>query len=122
MRIFKRTAPGRERAELGPGDELRRTVSSVVVVGDTGGSGRTQADRRAQLLRVVAEGLVLEDRAEDLLMDIRDREPLAEMARLGGPLARRFLQLARSARPRPWTRTWRDSARPPAWCWITTDE
>jgi hypothetical protein len=87
MRIFRRTV---DQPELDDGAELRRSVSSSIVVS---ADAETRADRRAQLLRVVAEGVVLQDQAVAVLVEIRSRPPLADAARRGGPLARRFLQL-----------------------------
>jgi hypothetical protein len=87
MRIFKHRAPAGDGA---PGEELRRTVSSVVILGE---AADARGARRAELLRVVAEGVVLQDQAVAVLVDIRARAPLAEVARRGGPLARRFLRL-----------------------------
>jgi hypothetical protein len=43
----------------------------------------------------VAEAVVLQDKAVELLADIRTREPLSELAPRGGPLARRFFELRR---------------------------
>jgi hypothetical protein len=56
-------------------------------------------ESRARLLRVVSEAVVLQDKAADLLLDIRDREPLAELAPRGGPLATRFFELRRELPP-----------------------
>ena len=96
MRIFRHTSPAHERAG-DAGDELRRTVTRVVVLADadadTGAPPRR--DRQAQLRRIVAEAVVLQDQAAEVLADIRDQEPLAEMASRGGPLARRFFELRR---------------------------
>lgn len=57
------------------------------------------ADARARLLRIVAEALILQDRAEELLAAVRDREPLGEVAPRGGPLASRFFALRRDLPP-----------------------
>jgi hypothetical protein len=51
------------------------------------------------LLRIVAEAVVLQDKAAELMDRIRDREPLAELAPRGGPLARRFFELRRRLPP-----------------------
>ena len=91
MRIFRRSPSS--RPEPDPGDEVRCAVSSVVFMPE--GAPAEWADRRAQLRRIVAEAVVLQDQAVDLLADIRDREPLAEMASRGGPLSRRFFELRR---------------------------
>ena len=52
-------------------------------------------DRRACLRRIVAEAVILQDDAVELLADVRRREPLGELAPRGGPLARRFFELRR---------------------------
>ena len=55
------------------------------------------ADERARLqalLRaIVAEAVIWQDAAEEVLVDIRDRRPLAEVAPRGGPLISRFVAL-----------------------------
>lgn len=99
MRIFRRSASSHLRADYDSGEELHRAVSSVVFFDETDVPAVASLDRRAQLLRIVAEAVVLQDRAVELLADIRDREPLAEMASLGGPLARRFFELRRQLPP-----------------------
>ena len=55
------------------------------------------ADRlaaEAALCAIVAEALIWQDEAEEVLVDIRDRLPLADVARRGGPLVSRFVSLA----------------------------
>jgi hypothetical protein len=99
MRIFKRPGPGRPSAEPDPRAALRGTISSVAFLPEEPSSPVARLDRRAQLLRIVAEAVVLQDKAEDVLADIRRREPLAEMAPRGGPLARRFFELRRQLPP-----------------------
>jgi hypothetical protein len=46
-----------------------------------------------ELRRIVAEAVIWQDKAEELLVDISHREPLAELAPRGGPLIRRFCEL-----------------------------
>ena len=48
-----------------------------------------------ELNRIVAEAVIWQDKAEELLLDISHREPLAELAPRGGPLIRRFFELKR---------------------------
>jgi hypothetical protein len=91
MRIFRRKAQNPDQAGSDAGEELRRSVSSLVVLGEA--VDDTRRDRRADLLRVVAEGVVLQDQAVAVLTDIRAGAPLADVAQRGGPLARRFLDL-----------------------------
>ena len=65
-----------------------------------------QADRAAarerafrELRAIVAEAVIWQDEATEVLAAISRREPLAEVAPQGGPLVRRFCEL-----PRPVTR------------------
>ena len=51
------------------------------------------ADAWRELGRIVAEAVIWQDKAEELLGDISHREPLAELAPRGGPLIRRFCEL-----------------------------
>jgi len=90
MRLFKR-AP----AQDDPGAALRRTVSSVTILPDED----LRDASRARLRRIVAEAVLLQDRAAELLDAIRDREPLAELAPRGGPMATRFFELRRELPP-----------------------
>jgi len=51
------------------------------------------ADLRT-LTRIAAEAVILQDEAEQLLRDVHDRRPLAELAPRGGRLTSRFCALA----------------------------
>jgi hypothetical protein len=86
MRIFRRSpspvAPARERP--------RDAVTSIVFIDE---AALPAPEARARLRRVVAEAVVLQDQAEAVIAGIRDREPLARMAGLGGPVSRRFFAL-----------------------------
>jgi hypothetical protein len=62
-----------------------RVVSHVVMFDDA-----PDPEARRRLLRAVAEAVVLQDRAVEVLADMRNREPLDEVAQRAGPLARRF--------------------------------
>jgi hypothetical protein len=78
-------------------------VRAVVLAEDDAGA---RAREVALLRRIAAEAVILQDDAEDLLRDIRAREPLAQLAPRGGRLTSRFLALA-AALPRsgdPWVR------------------
>jgi hypothetical protein len=100
MRIFKRPrSPEPFATEPETRAALRGTISSVVFLPDIEVSAAARVDRRAQLLRIVAEAVVLQDKAVELLEDIRRREPLGELAPRGGPLARRFFELRRQLPP-----------------------
>jgi hypothetical protein len=52
-------------------------------------------DDLAVLHAVVAEAVIVQDAATELLARVRDRQPLAELAPPGGELASRFLALKR---------------------------
>jgi hypothetical protein len=67
--------------------------------GPIGENGRvdavqSRASDLALLRRIAAEAVILQDEAEELLRDVRAREPLAELAPRGGRLASRFVALA----------------------------
>ena len=81
MRLFRR-AP--RPADLGDA----RVVSHVVVFDDA-----PDPEARRTRLRAVAEAVVLQDTAVEVLADMRNREPLDEVAQRAGPLARRFQAL-----------------------------
>src|SRR5215213_10995593 len=89
---------GRRRARREPTvrDELRVSVISVDVDDD----GRGLAERAAaleqawrELRAIVAEAVIWQDAADEVLAAISRREPLAELAPRGGPLVRRFCEL-----------------------------
>ena len=50
-------------------------------------------DAWRELHMIVAEAVIWQDKAEELLLAISRREPLAELAPRGGPLIRRFCEL-----------------------------
>ena len=89
---------GRRRARREPTvtDELRVSVVSVDVDDDgRGPAERAAARERAwrELRAIVAEAVIWQDAANDLLAAVSRREPLAELAPRGGPLVRRFCEL-----------------------------
>ena len=94
MRIFKRSPPGRSGATYDSPAALHAVISTVAVLDDDVSSAAL-LDRRARLRRIVAEAVILQDKALELLADVRRREPLGELAPRGGPLARRFFELRR---------------------------
>jgi hypothetical protein len=94
VRLFKRrhARPPAEEPVPAPAD----VVSAVVVVEDEVDEARRVANREQAweaLRRVVAEAVIRQDEAEDLLADIRAREPLADLAPRGGRLVSRFVAL-----------------------------
>jgi hypothetical protein len=98
MRFLRRS---RSRRNAAADDDLRRSIASVsVVVEDDEPPAlaptlNPDPDARAQLRRIVAEAVILQDRAAEVLGDIRAREPLGAVAPRGGPLATRFFELRR---------------------------
>lgn len=94
MRIFRRSRSGPVAGSYDSRTALQETISSVALLGDDV-SPAARVDRRASLRRIVAEAVILQDQAEDVLADVRAREPLGELAPRGGPLARRFFELRR---------------------------
>ena len=66
----------------------------AVIVDDDAGDPREHRERAyATLAAIMDEAVILQDLTEALLVDIRAREPLAELAPRGGRLARRFVVL-----------------------------
>ena len=53
----------------------------------------TSEEAWRELRKIVAEAVIWQDKAEELLVDISQRRPLAELAPRGGPLIRRFCAL-----------------------------
>ena len=53
----------------------------------------TSEEAWGELNKIVAEAVIWQDKAEELLVDISHRRPLAELAPRGGPLIRRFFAL-----------------------------
>ena len=89
---------GRRRARREPTarDEVGVSVVSVDVDDDDRGSvERAAARERAwrDLRAIVAEAVIWQDAANDVLAAVSRREPLAELAPRGGPLVRRFCEL-----------------------------
>jgi hypothetical protein len=86
----------RTRRESTVRDELGVSVISVDVDDDgPGPAERAAAHERAwrELRAIVAEAVIWQDAANDLLAAVSRREPLAELAPRGGPLVRRFCDL-----------------------------
>jgi hypothetical protein len=67
-------------------------VTAVVLDDDVATSVR-DADLR-RLTRIAAEAVILQDDAEQLLREVRDRGPLAQLAPRGGRLTSRFVALS----------------------------
>src|SRR5215213_10116370 len=71
-------------------------VTAVIISEDEPRCAEIRAGELAQLRRIAAEAVILQDEAEQLLQDVRAREPLAELAPRGGRLASRFVALAQT--------------------------
>jgi hypothetical protein len=67
-----------------------RVISCAVAFDD---APLPEPEARRRLLRTVAEAVVLQDQAVEVLEEMRNREPLDAVARRAGPLARRFQAL-----------------------------
>ena len=81
----------RRRQHSGPVPAFGARVLSVSYDEDRPADAREQAWR--ELRAIVAEAVIWQDAAEELLAAISRREPLAELAPRGGPLIRRFCDL-----------------------------
>jgi len=77
----------------GPPDGAAADVRVLSVARDDEPGPPTSEEAWGELRRIVAEAVIWQDKAEELLVDIRHREPLAELAPRGGPLIRRFCAL-----------------------------
>ena len=89
---------GRRRARREPTVRDDPGVSVVYVYvddEDLGPADRAAAREQAwgELRAIVAEAVIWQDAANDVLAAISRREPLAELAPRGGPLVRRFCEL-----------------------------
>lgn len=95
MKLFKRRRHDTP-AERPAAEPLDDVVSAVVVLDDEADEARRAVERDEAwqaLRRIVAEAVIRQDEAEDLLADIREREPLAGLAPRGGRLISRFVAL-----------------------------
>jgi hypothetical protein len=87
--VLWRRRARRDPAPATPDGDVR--VLSVTRDGEPAPPTSEEAWR--ELRKIVAEAVIWQDKAEELLVDIRHREPLAELAPRGGPLIRRFCAL-----------------------------
>jgi hypothetical protein len=85
----RREAAGR------PDGEVEEVTAVVVDDGhDPAASQCARSRNICSLRRIAAEALIVQDDAEELLREIRERAPLAELAPRGGRLTSRFVALA----------------------------
>jgi hypothetical protein len=83
----------RRRARPEPAPDARADVTVLSIARDGETAPPSSEEAWGELRRIVAEAVIWQDKAEELLVDIRHREPLAELAPRGGPLIRRFCAL-----------------------------
>jgi len=83
----------RRRAHSDPGPDPDFGVRVVSVVRDDEPAPPRADDAWRELHAIVAEAVIWQDAAEELLAAISRREPLAELAPRGGPLIRSFCRL-----------------------------
>ena len=74
-------------------DELGAQVLSVVWDEDEAATVERREQAWHELRAIVAEAVIWQDAANEVLAAISRREPLAELAPRGGPLVRRFCEL-----------------------------
>lgn len=68
-------------------------VRAVIVDEREAGQAQRRARALAALAAIMDEAVILQDQTEELLVDIRHREPLADVSPRGGRLASRFYAL-----------------------------
>jgi hypothetical protein len=91
-------------------EDPRAGISSVRFVEDGTDPRAEDAAARAALRRIVDETILLQGLTEDILVGIRARRSLGELARPGGALVSRFVAL-RAAVPEPADRHLREVAQ-----------
>jgi hypothetical protein len=88
----------RRRARQPSDPSYDEAVTAVLLPDDEVDEVRRATERERawrRLNAIVAEAVIRQDAAEELLAEIRDRGPLSELAPRGGELASRFLALRR---------------------------
>ena len=83
----------RRRAHTDPGSAPDLGARVVSIVRDDEPAPPSAEDAWRELRAIVAEAVIWQDEAEELLAAISRREPLSELAPRGGPLIRRFCKL-----------------------------
>jgi hypothetical protein len=101
--VFKRrrhtppAAPGGRQPSVAA-EAMGAWVTDVVIVDEDDDETLHVAARdecRRLLRAIAAEAVILQDEAEELLVEIHDREPLSELAPRGGRLVSRFVELGK---------------------------
>jgi hypothetical protein len=75
-------------------EPVRERLDGVRAVVLSGEPRRDRAEELSRLRRIAAEAVILQDQAEELLCEVRAREPLAVLAPRGGRLTSRFVALS----------------------------
>jgi hypothetical protein len=86
----------RARTEPAVPEDLGAAVLSIRVDDEVAVADRSVQERErawCELRAIVAEAVIWQDEATEVLIAISRREPLAELAPRGGPLVRKFCQL-----------------------------
>jgi hypothetical protein len=83
----------RRRARKDPAGSPDLGVRVLSVAREDEPTPPTSEEAWRELRKIVAEAVIWQDKAEELLVDISQRRPLAELAPRGGPLIRRFFAL-----------------------------
>ena len=83
----------RQNTDPAPAALGARVLSVVSDADDGAGRGEDRERAWRELRAIVAEAVIWQDAAEEVLAAISRREPLCELAPRGGPLIRRFCAL-----------------------------
>ena len=89
----RRKAAGQQRPSEGDPDAWLGLTVQVLEEGEAERLAAEREEARTTLARVVAEAVIWQDEAEELLRAIRERGALADLAPRGGRLATRFVEL-----------------------------
>ena|SRR5215204_3572466 len=86
---------GRRRSRSAPPVVVDADAEVLSIVWDEDEAATVEQRERAwhELRAIVAEAVIWQDAANELLIAISRREPLSELAPRGGPLVRRFCEL-----------------------------
>lgn len=93
-RSFRLRRLSRAQSASSAGRRPDTDVASVAVLGDEAARRRVQEDAWRRLRRILAEAVILQDAADELLETFHDRPALGEVAPACGRLKGRFVELA----------------------------